>query len=433
MIVLVRKLAEGAAFLGAGLMGLVQQPSLPNGEACTSDSQCTSNNCHEEGAVDKCRPSTCDSSDNPNDGEFCDPSVCGPCLITEGDCDSDSECEGSLMCHEEGVVDKCRASTCTNSDDLNDGEFCDVGVCGPCGENEGDCDSDNECKGALECVENGTVDYCDVGSSSGSGTVTHVGSTKEYQCSGSSINLSKPSGTQEDDVLLLILQRTDGDMPIKEALSGSGWTYVGMVASCNNCGGGTTVRAHEENDCTSWHVTDEYCATYRLDGTGKSFDGHDLNQAVFYRVAGASEPSSYSIPITRGTSTRMIGFLSAFRGADTANPVSPGNGFTTDGFNDGTPRAEFPSVYGVDGGYLLLSMTNDDGPSTGADCGDYGAPSGTTELICQQADSNSCHKDELGKLYGKQLSADGPTPIMTTTGSYDENKDIKISLVINPA
>jgi hypothetical protein len=40
-----------------------------------------------------------------------------------------------------------------------DGDYCDEDLCGPCGEGEGDCDP-GECQAGLECVSEGSVDHC---------------------------------------------------------------------------------------------------------------------------------------------------------------------------------------------------------------------------------------------------------------------------------
>ena len=399
--------------------------SLSNGAACTSDNECASDNCHEEGSIDRCRPSTCTNSDSPNDGEFCDTGKCGPCLITEGDCDSDSECAGSLVCHEEGQVDKCRTSTCTNGDSVNDGEFCDTGVCGPCGEDEGDCDSNTECDEShdLVCNEEGQVDKCRAGSpgSPGSG-VSHVDTTEDYDCDGENMTISRPSGTQSGDLLVLFVHRTDDEIPIVDALSG--WTYVGMCATHN----GSYCR--EEDDCTQWQSghTDEFCKYF-----GGTYNGRDLAQAVYYKVAGPSEPSSYSFDLNRNGSGGAPGWLvlTALRGADTSDPIVD---FDNSGMQDGDRDSIFPSVYGESGGMVLLSMSNDDGPKTGVSCSDFEAPSGTSRYSCNLANSNSCDKDEAGFLYGKVLTSTGQTGTFETIGDGDDkDKDLKISLTIRPA
>lgn len=106
-----------------------------------------------------------------------------PCDVGEGDCDSDAECKGFLICNHSSLsVDSYGAPStgdvCTPPfSALNDGSVgctgngswnrCLAADC-PCGVGSGDCDSDAECGGGLLCgEENGpavgftsTMDVC---------------------------------------------------------------------------------------------------------------------------------------------------------------------------------------------------------------------------------------------------------------------------------
>ena len=80
------------------------------------------------------------------------------CNEGDGDCDSRDDCFGSLFCgtdncHEFGVLNSYMASgadCCTSTrPPLYHWDFCSTDF--PCGEWEGDCDSNDECSGDLVC------------------------------------------------------------------------------------------------------------------------------------------------------------------------------------------------------------------------------------------------------------------------------------------
>ncbi len=90
-------------------------------------------------------------------GRYC--TDCGPCGDGQGDCDSDAECVAGLTC-EDNVgamfgfapgVDVC-VGTAGCNETLGNGRYCTA--CGPCGQGQGDCDSDTECAAGLTCVDN---------------------------------------------------------------------------------------------------------------------------------------------------------------------------------------------------------------------------------------------------------------------------------------
>ena len=96
--------------------------------------------------------------------DYCE--VCGPCEEGQGDCDSDEDCSGVLICAQnvgddygfDATIDVCQVEApgeCTASP--GDDDFCEV--CGPCDEGEGDCDSDDECQTGLACAANVGEDY----------------------------------------------------------------------------------------------------------------------------------------------------------------------------------------------------------------------------------------------------------------------------------
>ena len=77
------------------------------------------------------------------------------CAVDEGDCDFNDECKIGLFCGSnncpvslgfDSEVDCCYQPT------LGDEHFCASGI--PCGEDEGDCDSNDECQNGLVCGSN---------------------------------------------------------------------------------------------------------------------------------------------------------------------------------------------------------------------------------------------------------------------------------------
>ena len=95
-----------------------------------------------------------------NDGGCCTEET--PCEKYDGDCDSNSDCKGDLICGENNCnVDWLSDSEFDETDDCcmenlrclgNDGGCCTEET--PCEKYDGDCDSDSDCKGDLICGEN---------------------------------------------------------------------------------------------------------------------------------------------------------------------------------------------------------------------------------------------------------------------------------------
>ena len=93
----------------------------------------------------------CATASNGDIG-FCN---CNSCSENEGDCDSHDECQTGLVCGS----NNCNASLdfdsevdCCYQPTVGDEHFCASGI--PCGENEGDCDSHNECQTNHFCGSN---------------------------------------------------------------------------------------------------------------------------------------------------------------------------------------------------------------------------------------------------------------------------------------
>ncbi|GEM_PF-1092797 len=148
---------------------------------CNADSDCQSGLvcAQDRGAlygfdpsVDVCEPPSGngdgDCTLDPGAWDYCADPQCGPCAAGQGDCDSDSECQGDLVClHDRGqdfgfpaAVDVCGdkpTGTCALTP--GDWGYCSDPLCGPCAEGQGDCDSDAECAPGLVCAFNVGADY----------------------------------------------------------------------------------------------------------------------------------------------------------------------------------------------------------------------------------------------------------------------------------
>jgi len=99
----------------------------------------------------KCSPSA-------DDWDCC--SEAAPCGLGEGDCDTDEECAGPLVCGDNNCeggdyrMDCCQEKVCLPG--LNDWTCCTESS--PCGLGNGDCDSDIDCQGILVCGDNNCAD-----------------------------------------------------------------------------------------------------------------------------------------------------------------------------------------------------------------------------------------------------------------------------------
>ncbi len=130
---------------------------------CDSDSECgDGTTCSMDvgasygldASVDICEYAT----SAPGDWDYC--SAGSPCGEGEGDCDSDSECDAGLSCVNNVGASygwDARVDVCEAASSPGDWDYCSAGS--PCGEGEGDCDSNAECASGLTCVNNVGADY----------------------------------------------------------------------------------------------------------------------------------------------------------------------------------------------------------------------------------------------------------------------------------
>ena len=138
-------------------------------------------------------------AENARGGNYC--SVCGDCRIRAGDCDDDSECASGLRCvseadggdHRQPGHDICAASTNC------DGQ-CSIAC--PCLEGEGDCDSDIDCAGSLVCPPDGRgTEYCEQpgNGGGGGGPVLGSGNLRVLTGNGTWVSVSCDSGEPRAD------------------------------------------------------------------------------------------------------------------------------------------------------------------------------------------------------------------------------------------
>ena len=117
---------------------------------CMGNSTCGTNNCPIdlgfESNVDCCYTSM------PGDENFC--TVKSPCKENEGDCDSHDECDGPYLicgnCSAEFGFDN--ETDCCIAGSIGHEYYCTTD--NPCGQHEGDCDSHDECQDGLVCGSN---------------------------------------------------------------------------------------------------------------------------------------------------------------------------------------------------------------------------------------------------------------------------------------
>ncbi|MFK7822691.1 MAG: metallophosphoesterase [Oligoflexales bacterium] len=232
--------------------------------------------------------------------------------------------------------------------------------------------------------------------------IVHIGTT-EIRDSRGVINIQRPSGSKQGDLLVLFLHRTDDDLP----LFVDGWKRVAECYKTNN--------GHQcatEPDCTNWH-NDYFCEKF-----GSKGNGHDLAQSVFIREVKPGEKDSYHFNLNLDSSGHPgWAILTALRGADTRNPVRD---WSTTGC-DKNADSIFPSVYGESGDMLLLSQSFDDAIAKSK----FGAPSGTSTI------GYVSKSDEAGFLFAGILGNSGNTGNKKTQGVGGPScKDALVSITI---
>ena len=143
--------------------------------------------------------------------------------------------------------------------------------------------------------------------------------------------------------------------------------------------------------------------------------------AVYYKVAGSSEPASYSW--TLSTSTGIVGGIRSFRGVDTADPIDVENGQnTSSGLSHATPSVTTTVAYTM--------LVTSHGFSSAAT---WTAPAGMTEAfdVASLAVPNGSGESMDG-AYVLQAAA-GSSGTKTATASGDSDVGNAHILALRPA
>ncbi|RMF18842.1 MAG: hypothetical protein D6758_03340 [Gammaproteobacteria bacterium] len=232
-----------------------------------------------------------------------------------------------------------------------------------------------------------------------------IGSTHIWDADGQQLVITKPTHTQPGDLMLLILHRTDDELPFAQP----GWTRAAECYKQNN-----DAPCYTLDDCSE--VEGAVCTQFQ-----GSHRGRDLAQVIFYRVAADNEPAEYVFNLNRdGHGEPGWAILTSLRGVDAQDPVRD---WAVRGC-DSDHASVFPSVTGQKGDWLLLSQSFDD--AVPADW--FQPPRGMTGI------GYVSHSDEAGFLFAKQLTEDGPTGEIRTRGPGGPRcKDALISLTLKPA
>ena len=102
-------------------------------------------------------------SQAPGGASFCTPGC--PCSEGQGDCDTNADCAGDLRCVQNNgaqfgfaaSLDMC-VRACHNWQTAGSATYCTPSC--PCGDGLGDCDSDADCAGGLICIRQSGTDFC---------------------------------------------------------------------------------------------------------------------------------------------------------------------------------------------------------------------------------------------------------------------------------
>ncbi|MGH8972545.1 MAG: DUF7594 domain-containing protein [Acidimicrobiia bacterium] len=193
----------------------------------------------------------------------------------------------------------------------------------------------------------------------------------------SSITIAKPAGTQPGDVMVAAIVLNDDDPAISTPV---GWTLVRTDAVLNA-----------------------------------------VLQSVYVRVAGASEPASYtwSIPDFR----RITGGISSYSGVDTSHPVDAHNGATDAG---GGTSIIAPSITTTTPGAMILHLAAINAEGT------ISPPAGSTERWENHAFRVDSTRDALAESSDVVQAAAGVTGSRTATASQS-GRNIGVLLALRPA
>jgi hypothetical protein len=190
-----------------------------------------------------------------------------------------------------------------------------------------------------------------------------------------SITISKPAGTVAGDVMVASIVQNDA-VPVSAP---AGWTPV-----------------REDSVDTA------------------------IKQSVFVRVAGASEPSSYTWSLG-GNFRRITGGISSYSGVDTAHPVDAHNGATGQSTN-----ITAPSVTTTTAGAMILHLAGINAEGT------ISAPADSTERWENTAFNSTNTRDALAESSDSVQASAGATGNLTATATQS-GRYVGVLLALRPA
>ncbi|MGH9036065.1 MAG: hypothetical protein ACRD0O_09890, partial [Acidimicrobiia bacterium] len=193
-----------------------------------------------------------------------------------------------------------------------------------------------------------------------------------------SITIAKPAGTVAGDVMVASIVQNDA-LPVSAP---AGWTLV------------------------------------RQDAVGTA-----VKQSVYVRVAGASEPSSYTWSLGDANFRRIAGGISSYSGVDTAHPVDAHNGTTSDA---ATTSITAPSVTTTAAGAMVLHLAAINAEGT------LSPPAGSTERWENSAFNSSNTRDALAESSDVVQASAGATGDRTAVASQ-AGRWVGVLLALRPA
>ncbi len=216
---------------------------------------------------------------------------------------------------------------------------------------------------------------------SGAG-VTYVGFSKN-ETTASTLSITRPSATRAGDLMILITQGGDGQLPDTQ----SGWT---RFARCFE-------RDNADTSCSD--------------------SGADMGLVGYYRIASTDGAASYAL--NKGQSGHIVAGILVLRDANNASPIYSHAYLPNDGTSE---ESHCPSTPGISGGQHLCIYAHDDPqPLTG-----FGGLTLHGQIFSA---GDSVH------ITSAKLSTGGSTPYIrakndgSTSGG---NNDLQLSIVIRP-
>ena len=148
-----------------------------------------------------------------------------------------------------------------------------------------------------------------------------------------------------------------------------------------------------------------------------------IRQAVYYRVATSSDPTSYTWNLSVNTTRRLAGGLTAYSGVDTANPVDAANAAVQPA---ATTVLAAPSLTASVPGTQLLHLAAVNAEGTIA------PPQGMDERWEASSPNGKSARDALAAVADMGLASAGGTGVRTAVASQ-AGPNISMALLLRPA